>query len=439
MSTTTSPRPTLRSFWEDLPREGRMLLSIVALQFIGSGLVMPFQVVYLHQVRHIPLGTTGLLLALPPLGAFLATGPAGAAIDRIGARIVLLTTLVLMILGDLTLVVADDVPRAAVGLTLLGIGQGISWPASNALVAAVIPPGQQQRYFGLNFTLLNLGFGIGGVLGGVVVDVHKVWTCQGLFIVDAVGYLPAIALLVIPLRHIAGRPAPHPEAPKASYAEVVRRPAVPTMLLLGFAAAFVGYAQLSSGFTAFATSVAGASTHAIGFAFALNTLVIVVLQMLVLQRIEGRRRTRVIAVMAAVWTCSWLLLGAAGVLHAGAAVLVCLSAGVFGLGETLLQPTIPTIVNDLADDHVRGRFNALSSAMMQLPSMVAPPIAGVLIAGPSWVYIALLVLGCAVVGWLAIGRLEPQLPDSANGLRVAPDVLPVASGALQGQPGPGVD
>lgn len=416
MSTTTVSRPTLRSFWDELPREGRLLLSIVALQFIGSGLVMPFQVVYLHQVRHIPLGTTGLLLALPPLVAFLATGPAGAAIDRIGARLVLLTTLGLMIAGDLVMVAAADVPRAAAGLTLLGLGNGISWPASNALVASLIPRAQRQRYFGLNFTLLNLGFGIGGILGGAIVDVRRPWTCQGIFLVDAICYLPAVLMLTVPLRHVRGRPEHHPDTPMVSYREVVRRPAVPTLLLLSFAAAFVGYAQLTSGFTAFATTVAGASTRAIGFAFALNTLLIVLLQLVVLQRIEGRRRTRVVAVMAAVWVCSWLLLGLAGVVHTGAAVLVCLSCGVFGIGETLLQPTVPTIVNDLADDHVRGRFNALNAAMFQLPGMIAPAISGVLISGAPWAYIGLLVAGCVVLAWLSLVRLEPQLPRHANGV-----------------------
>ena len=43
--------PTLASFWQDLPREGRMLLSVVGFQFLGTGLVLPFLVVYLHEIR----------------------------------------------------------------------------------------------------------------------------------------------------------------------------------------------------------------------------------------------------------------------------------------------------------------------------------------------------------------------------------------------------
>ena len=50
-----SDRPTLRSFWQDLPREGKYLLSTIIVDFIGNGLVMPFNVVYLHEVRGFEL------------------------------------------------------------------------------------------------------------------------------------------------------------------------------------------------------------------------------------------------------------------------------------------------------------------------------------------------------------------------------------------------
>ena len=56
-----SDRPTLRSFWQDLPREGKYLLSTIIVDFIGNGLVMPFNVVYLHEVRGFELARVGLL------------------------------------------------------------------------------------------------------------------------------------------------------------------------------------------------------------------------------------------------------------------------------------------------------------------------------------------------------------------------------------------
>lgn len=423
MSALSDPAPSgTAHFWRDLPREGRLLLSIVVLEFIGTGLVLPFHVVYLSEVRGFALSTVGLMLAVPPLAGFCMTGPAGTAIDRLGARAVMITSLSLMVAGNLVLAFSETVPVALVGLALTGVAFGITWPAVQSLIAAVVPKALRQRYFGVNFALLNLGIGIGGILGGLVVDIDRTATFQAIYLADAVSYLPALLLLLGPLRHVAGRPAPEASTDGGApvgYLEVLRRPAVRPLLLLSFVGAFVGYAQLNTGMPAFARAIGEVSTRGLGFAFAANTAVIVVLQLLVLKRIDGLRRTRVIAVMGLVWAAAWLVLGAAGLLPGtlGATLLVAAFASVFAFGETLLQPTIPALVNDLAPDHLRGRYNALSSASFNLPSIVAPPFAGFLIDhGAAAVYIGLLVLGSIATAVVAVAVVEPRLPAGVNGV-----------------------
>ena len=165
----------------------------------------------------------------------------------------------------------------------------MSWPAWQSMVASVIPQGLRQRYFGVNFTLLNLGIGIGGVIGGVFVDVSDARTFQAIYVADAASYLPALLLLLGPLRHIAGKveASVADAAAPMGYLDVLRSPAMATMALLSFVSSFVGYSQLNAGMPAFARGVGEVSTRGLGFAFAANTLVIVLLQLVVLQRIEG--------------------------------------------------------------------------------------------------------------------------------------------------------
>src|SRR4051812_25952083 len=226
--TTTYSSPGLSGFWRDLPREGRMMLSIVVLEFIGTGLVLPFHVVYLHEVRGFELGDVGLLLGLPPLIGFLIVGPGGSAIDRFGARRILMGALVLQVVSNALLAFASSELAAASALVLSGAAFGVTWPGFQTLVATVVPADLRQRYFGVNFTLLNLGIGIGGIVGGMFVDVERVGTFQTIYLADAVSYLPGLFLMTVPLRHVAGRPEhPHGEAPaRIGYLEVARRPAV---------------------------------------------------------------------------------------------------------------------------------------------------------------------------------------------------------------------
>jgi MFS family permease len=420
------PRPSIASFWQDLPREGRLLLSVVAFEFIGTGLVLPFWVVYLHEIRGFSLDVVGLLIAGMSAGGVLTSIPGGTLIDRIGPRRTMIGVLLAAIAGNVVMAYADTLALAVLGVAIIGGGFGLGWPTSQALIASVVPSEIRARYYGMNFSLLNLGIGIGGIVGGFVADVGRTVTFQWMYFGDAVSYLPALFLLLVPLRRIGGPaavPEGHDPSVKVSYLTVFRAPAMSTLCALMFVAAFVGYAQLNAGMPAYARAISEISTRGLGLAFAANTLVIVLLQLLVLQRIEGRRRTRVIVLMALFWAVSWTLLGASGLLPGtwSATFFVAACASVFAVGETLLQPTMPAIVNDLAPDHLRGRYNALTSGCFQAASILGPIVAGFMIGhGLHLEYLLVLVLGCSLVAWLSVARLEGRLDDRSNGLRPEP-------------------
>src|SRR3954453_21790130 len=99
MTENSVPRPsTLTTFLRDLPREGRLLLSVVVVEFLGTGLVLPFLVVYLHEIRGFSLSDVGWLIGLGPLVGFLVVGPGGTIIDRYGARVVMLAAMAMEVL-----------------------------------------------------------------------------------------------------------------------------------------------------------------------------------------------------------------------------------------------------------------------------------------------------------------------------------------------------
>jgi MFS family permease len=427
--TSTDPRPSISSFWHDLPREGRLMLSVVAFEFIGTGLVIPFWVVYLHEIRGFSLDVVGILLAVMSAAGIASAMPGGPLIDRVGARRTMILVLGLNMAGQASIAFAESLTAVTLGIILIGAGYGLGWPTSQALISSVVPSPIRARYFGVNFTLLNLGVGIGGVIGGFVADVDDVASFQALYLGDAVSYLPALVLLLWPLRHIGGPvPSVHLAGGRSvSYLDVFRAPAMASMTTLTFVAGFVGYAQLNGGFPAYARTIGEVSTRGLGLAFAANTLVIVLLQLVVLRRIEGHRRTRVIVVMALVWASCWALLGASGISPGTttATLFVAACASIFAIGETLMQPTIPAIVNDLAPDHLRGRYNALSAGSFQLASIVGPVVAGFMIdRGAHLEFLVLLVVGCALVAWLSVVRLEGQLDDVANGVVPATEPVP---------------
>ncbi|WP_275002524.1 MFS transporter [Promicromonospora iranensis] len=414
---TSSPRSGALEFWSELPRDGRWLLSTVVVQFFGRGLTLPFTIIYLHEVRGFSLGLSGTLMGLIAVVGLLVTGPAGALVDRYGARRVMLTGLFFAVAGYSVLAFATVPAVAALGLALFGVQLGVGWPSVNAIVATVVEGDLRQRYYGVNFALLNLGVGVGGVVGGLVVDVERPATFVMAFLVNAATFVVPVFVLMGPLRHLHGRvdrPAEDGGAAEG-YLSILRRPEVLWLSGLGLLAAFVGYGQMEGGFPAFARLVAEVSTRTIGFAFVVNTVVIVALQFWVMNRVRGRRRTRALALMAVVWVAAWLLLGVAGMVPGGmaAVVIVLVFHAFFGLGETLMQSALPALTNDMAPAHLRGRYNAISSGAFQGGTIAGPVVAGLLLErGWAGGFIGVMVAGCLGIAAVAF----------ALGRRVSPEV-----------------
>lgn len=270
-------------------------------QFFGRGLTLPFTIIYLHEVRGFSLSTAGALMGLIAVVGLLAVGPAGVLVDRFGARVVIVAGIFCAMAGLTLLAFATTPWVAAVALCLLGLQLGVSWPAVNALVATVVTGDLRQRYFGVSFALLNLGIGVGGVVGGFFVDVDRPWTFTTAFLVNAVAFTPALLVQLGPLRHLHGRAAhPVPEdgggggavRPRVGYLAILGRREFQALLIVSALASFVGYGQMEGGFPAFARQASEVSTRVIGFAFVVNTVVIVALQFWVMKRARGRRRTR---------------------------------------------------------------------------------------------------------------------------------------------------
>jgi MFS family permease len=399
-------------------RDVRLLLVGNTLSALGTGFTLPFLFIYLTQVRGFHVQTAGFAIAWIGVVGFAVVPAGGALVDRIGAARVLMMALTLEGLGAFSLGFVERPWQAFAVVTVLGAGGAAGWPAQSALVASIVPSERRPRVFAIQFALLNLGIGLGGAVSGLLVDVGRVSTFQVVYAIDAASFLVYVVILVLGLRHIGPVPNESDEEGSAgSYRDVLRDKTFVRFAVLSFVLTCAGYSQVETGLPAFATGVAHVSTRVIGLGFAANTGVIVLGQLLVQRRLEGRRRNRALAGVAALWGVSWAIFGFSGLVPGGtaAAVLVISSMGLFGLGETLLAPTSPAIVNDLAPPHLRGRYNAASSLTWNTSAVVGPVLAGVLLGHDlTGAYIGMLITLCAIVVVMAI-RLERHLTPEQNG------------------------
>src|SRR3954470_19294018 len=75
------------AFWRTgLPRPVLVLQGGNALNYFGTGLILPFEIIYLHTVRGFPTATAGLVLATVMGTAAAVSLPSGALLDRFSPK-----------------------------------------------------------------------------------------------------------------------------------------------------------------------------------------------------------------------------------------------------------------------------------------------------------------------------------------------------------------
>ena len=392
-----------------LSRATWLLIAGDAVSALGTGLVLPLTLIYLHQVRGIALPVVGALMATTGAVGLIAVPLAGIALDRLGARTVLLAVLCGQAIAEAGLAWAHDAATALPAVVVLGASLGPSFPAFQTMLAGINPdPAGQQRAFAISFTGVNAGIGAGGALGAAVVDPAHPASFQLLFLANAASCLLFVAILgTLPnVRH-----ARDADQPAGGYRDVLRSRPLRTALLAILALAFTGYAALDSGLPAYATVEARVSVQVVALSITLNTAVIVASQLFVLRLVRRLRRSRALAAIGLVWAASWAIFGLSALPEsAGLRISAVLGfAGLFAVGETFMAPTISPLVNSLASDQVRGRANALATMAYSIAFVASPAICTAMIAaGLAGAWIGLLCAGCFGTVLLAL-RLGRQL------------------------------
>jgi MFS family permease len=364
----------------------------------------------------MPTAVGGFVLAWSALLGFALTPVSGWVIDRVGPRPVMIFGLAVEAVAAAGWAFVRETWQAFAVASLLALAGSGLWSAASTLLSRAVAEDQRQRVFGINFLLLNLGIGIGGLVSGLVVDVARPATFEALYLADGVLILGGLAV-ILTLRGVGGPAPPEPGTDTSGgYREVLADRALLRLVAVAVVMLTCGYGAIEVGYPVFATTEAGLSARFVAFGYVGNTIAIVVGQMYVLRLIEGRSRSRLLAAVGAIWAFAWLLLGLAAPLGGSAAAVVALASPmVFAIGETIWQPVMPSIVNDLAPEHLRGRYNAVGALSWNVSGTLGPAMTGVLLGGGlGGAWIGIVLGGCLLAG-LAGLRMRAVLTPEQDG------------------------
>jgi MFS family permease len=301
---------------------------------------------------------------------------------------------------------------------IVGFGAAVIWPAQDSLLANSVSARQRSSVFSVRHATLNAGFGLGGVGAALVIDVSAPTTFEFVYLLDALSFLIFIPILMRLPDDDRSLIAETSKGARLGYRDIFREKVFLRLLALTALLILVGYAQYHAAFPAFATEVGELSMRALGIAFAANTFVVVAVQLVVLKMMTGRLRTHGLMLLCSFWAAAWAATLLGGEVGGVLSVSLFVSAmALFGVGETLMSPTMPAIVNDLAPDELRGRYNGVYTLAWTSGFMVGPALAGAALASGFDTELFIALIGLCGVAAVVAARLEHHLPQEVNRVR----------------------
>jgi predicted MFS family arabinose efflux permease len=432
-----------------LPRPVWVLFGATLVNRCGT-MVLPFMVLYLTRSLGLPPRRAALALAAYGLGAVLTAPVSGRLADRIGARRVIVASL----LGSATLLSIFPLAHTLRSILILTfiwsmLGEAVR-PASLAWMSDLVPPDRRRAGFALTRLAVNLGMSLGPAVAGFVVQ----FSFTAIFILDAATSLAAAALLLIATRGVAGgdargatATAPGPDAgPPAPPAEAEVAPNAPTadapaavataavatipaaagpapdrrahrdprflFFLAAILPAQVVFFQHTAVLPLFLTRDLGLAEAAYGLMFTINTMLVIFVEV-PLNSATSRWSHRQSLALGA------LLVGAGfgglSIVHGfpGVAAMVV----VWTFGEMILLPGSAAFVADASPPARRGEYLGLYSMSFSIAFAIAPWLGAQAMEnlGTRAVWVAACACGVLSAGLVTFLRPDGPSPAAAPG------------------------
>jgi MFS family permease len=402
----------VQSLRPGLPRSVQTLQAGGLLNAFGNGVVYPFLFIYLNSVHHFTAGTVGLVLATNGAVSLVAGPLSGSFIDRFGGRRTLTGALLVLTLGYGSYAFVTQPWQGFLASVGAGIGNGAFWPAQGALLAGLTPPHQRPAAWGMQRVMMNLGFGLGGVAGGLIASTSDPATFKALFLLDAATFVGYAVVLQARVPEVP--PARADGGAQGSYADVLRHRTFVGVIAVNALFITAGFSLLEL-LPAYMKNEAGVSEKGVGLVYFVNTIVIVLAQLPITKLAGGRRRMHLLAALGVTWALAWALTPLVGALAAGAtatALFACTQV-IFAIGECLHGAVQGPLVADLATPGLVGRYMALSAFSWQLGFTIGPAIGGFLLGlWPQGLWLVA-AAGCLSAGVAAL-VLERAIPRAAR-------------------------
>ncbi len=354
------------------------LLSFVILINRSGTMVVPFMTLYLTgPTMQRSLSDAGTVMGLFGLGAIIGAYFGGKFTDRIGFHKVQLITL---LGGGIMFIVLGQIrsfPLICLFTFLLSLVNEAFRPANSSAIAHYSKPENRTRSYSLNRLAINLGWAVGTSIGGIIAS----YNYELLFWVDGITNICAAFALFFFLK-----PSKEIHLDKKQNAiEIPSRSVYKDKVYLWFIFLLTLFAvcffQLFTTIPKYFRDDLHLTERYIGLIMALNGLLIVILEMVLVYSLEGKRKNLIyISIGVAICAMAFFSL----LLPGSGKMITLIMILIITLGEIIAMPFMASFWSNRCDEKNRGQYAALFTMAWGIGQTLGPYLSSHLVEATNF-------------------------------------------------------
>lgn len=397
------------------PYRKRLYLIGTAVDALGSGLWMPFTLIFLVKAQGLSIAPVGVALTVGGVAGLLLGPLTGTLVDRGGAAAMLLTSNLVRALAFCLYPQVDAVWQVAVVAAATAAADRMFWTANSPLLGWLASGRELDRILATQGVIRIVGLGAGAALASPLAG-----SVGGLHLI---AYLNAVtfavaALVLFPVARAleANRPAPAEPAtdepgkdgPGAAPAQVGWRAVLRDRpyVLLCFVQLLLALA--ASSFVLILPLVAleplNGPVWLPGASIVVGNVVLALVQAPVVRIAERASRARVVGLAGVVFAVAFLVMTPGPYVDRLLVTVLVLASSVIGVvAEAMFAPLLTATANTAAPESMKGRYSALFQTAWGAANVLTPIVCtGLLAAGYQVLWIGLAALSLLTVPLLAV-------------------------------------
>ena len=156
----------LQHLYNQYPRQYWLMITGIIFATAGGSMIWPFIVIYASGKLNLPLSTVAVLISINAGTGLIASLIAGTLADKIGRKVVMVSSLAVNGIVYLLLVNAQTYAHFAALMVMLGLSNPLYQVGADAMLADMIPSEKRTDAYAITRIANNAAFALGPAIGG---------------------------------------------------------------------------------------------------------------------------------------------------------------------------------------------------------------------------------------------------------------------------------